>query len=82
MAEEACGCYFLVYSTPDNITGNCSKVSGLFPGVHVFPDSVSLGSGQCVSEILVLPQVAPLHLCLQAGSGEVRCFHVPLVNVS
>ncbi|GFO49251.1 hypothetical protein PoB_007575600, partial [Plakobranchus ocellatus] len=76
------GCYFLVYSTPDNITGNCSEVSGLSPGVYVFPDSVSLGSGQCVSEILVLPQVAPLHLCLQAGFGEVRCFNVPLVNVS
>ncbi|GFO49253.1 hypothetical protein PoB_007575800 [Plakobranchus ocellatus] len=57
-------------------------VSSTAPGVYVFPNNVSQVSGQCVNEVLVLPQLAPLHLCLQAGSGEVRCFSVPQVNTS
>ncbi|GFO49252.1 hypothetical protein PoB_007575700 [Plakobranchus ocellatus] len=81
-SDPTSGCYFLVYSTPDNVTGNCSEVSGLSLGVYVFPDSVGQVSSQCVNEVLVLPQLTPLHICLQAGSGEVRCFNVPLVNVS
>ncbi|GFR81302.1 hypothetical protein ElyMa_005921300 [Elysia marginata] len=74
------GCHFLVYPSPDNTTGNCSEVSSLSKGVFVFPNSSDPGN-RCVKEVLVLPHLAPLKICVQAGGGEIRCYKVPLIGV-
>ncbi|GFR81300.1 hypothetical protein ElyMa_005921100 [Elysia marginata] len=81
-SDSTNGCHFLVYSEPGNATIDCPQVAALTPGVVVFSNSPGQGGDQCINEVLVMPQVAPQQVCLQAGVGESRCFKIPVVNSS
>ncbi|RUS77147.1 hypothetical protein EGW08_015103, partial [Elysia chlorotica] len=75
-------CNLLVFSEPDNTTGDCPQISSGESGVYVFHSTRGRGGDQCINEVLVLPHVAPQVVCLQAGIGETRCFNISSVNNS
>ncbi|RUS77144.1 hypothetical protein EGW08_015100, partial [Elysia chlorotica] len=81
-ANSIDGCHFLVFSKPGNSSLGCPHVTALTPKVIIFPTKSNQGGDLCINEILVLPQASPQTICLQAGSGESRCFNVPQVNIS
>ncbi|GFR65244.1 hypothetical protein ElyMa_001942500, partial [Elysia marginata] len=66
-SDSSRGCHFLVYSEPANSTTGCPHVTALTTGVFIFSSNSNQVGDQCVNEVLVLPQVAPQLICLQAG---------------